>query len=124
MNSKFGFWFSLSKNPSWKSWVGYAFESVCYKHIDQIRNALKIDPGSIAGTWRFAPKPKKRRAKVGQEGAQIDLLFDRPDNSITLCEIKCSEAPFAIDTLYAQMLQKNRKFFSSKREQKNSFSLL
>ena len=57
----------------------YAFESICYKHIDQIRHALNIDPGSIVGTWRYAP-----RAKDDQKGAQIDLLFDRPDGAITI----------------------------------------
>ena len=43
-----GFWLSQSKQTSLERMVWYAFESVCYKHIDQIRHALKIDPGSIA----------------------------------------------------------------------------
>lgn len=101
-----GFWTSQSKLPAWKIWAGYAFESICYKHIDQIRHALKIDPGSIAGTWRYSP-----RAKDDQEGAQVDLLFDRPDGIITLCEIKCSDNLFAIDKSYAQDLQKKMDIF-------------
>jgi hypothetical protein len=101
-----GFWLSLSNQPSWKVWAGYAFESTCYKHIAQIRKALKIDPGATAGTWRFVPK-----AKSQEEGSQIDLLFDRLDGSITLCEIKHSDKPFAIDKSYAQEIMKKMEVF-------------
>lgn len=101
-----GFWMSQSSLPSWKIWAGLSFESICYKHIDQIRRALNIDPGASAGTWRFAPKSKE-----AQDGAQIDLLFDRVDGAISLCEIKCSDSPFAIDKSYAQELMKKMEIF-------------
>lgn len=100
-----GFWLSQSQQPSWRSWEGYAFESVCYKHIHQIRRALNIDPGALAGSWRYNPRTKD------EEGAQIDLLFDRPDNAITLCEIKCSSEPFAIDKNYANILRRKERIF-------------
>lgn len=100
-----GFWLSLSQRPAWKSWAGLAFESICYKHIDQIRIGLKLDPGSIAGTWRYNPYKKD------QEGAQIDLLFDRPDGVITICEIKHTDSPFALDKIYTQSLLKKMEVF-------------
>jgi hypothetical protein len=100
-----GFWMSQSSRPAWKSWAGLAFESICYKHIDQIRKALKIDPGAIAGTWRYFPKSDD------EEGVQIDLLFDRPDGVITLCEIKCSDQPFSIDKSYAHELLRKKEVF-------------
>jgi AAA+ ATPase superfamily predicted ATPase len=100
-----GFWVSQSKQPSWKSWEGYAFEAICYKHIAQIRRALKIDPGATVGTWRYISRSKT------EEGAQIDLLFDRLDNTITICEIKCSDSPFSIDKAYAQALLKKMDVF-------------
>ena len=100
-----GFWLSLSNQPTWRAWAGYAFESTCYKHINHIRKALKIDPGATAGTWRFVPK-----ANQG-DGAQIDLLFDRLDGAITLCEIKYSDKPFAIDKSYAQEILKKMEVF-------------
>src|ERR1700733_9114429 len=53
-----GFWTSQANQPAWKIWAGLSFESICYKHIDQIRKALNIDPGATVGTWRFSPKPK------------------------------------------------------------------
>jgi len=112
-----GFWISQSKQPSWKSWEGYAFESICYKHIAQIRRALKIDPGATVGTWRYAPRTKT------EEGAQIDLLFDRLDNTITICEIKCSENPFSIDKVYAQALLKKMEIFRKQSRTKKQLFL-
>lgn len=115
-----GFWLSLCQRPNWKSWAGYAFESICYKHIVQIRHALKIDPGAHPNTWRYVPRTKSK-----DEGAQIDLLFDRPDNSITICEIKCSDTPFAIDKSYAQELRRKLDVFKKQtRIQKQLFLVM
>lgn len=112
-----GFWLSLSQRSSWKSWAGISFESICYKHIDQIRLALKLDPGSIAATWRYRPRNKK------EMGAQIDLLFDRPDEAITICEIKCSQNHFAIDKAYAQELLKKIDVFRKQTRTKKQLFL-
>jgi AAA+ ATPase superfamily predicted ATPase len=100
-----GFWLAQSNQSGWKSWAGYAFESICYKHLDQIRRSLKIDPGAHVGTWRYSPRKKEK------DGAQIDLLFDRMDGAITICEIKNSESPFVIDKSYAQQLTKKIDVF-------------
>lgn len=111
-----GFWLSLSHQSSWEAWAGYAFESICYKHINQIRRALHIDSGARVGTWRYSSKIKE------EKGAQIDLLFDRLDGAITLCEIKCSENPFAIDKPYYQeLLQKVEIFKKQTRTKKQIF---
>lgn len=50
------YWMHQSTQQTWKIWAGLAFESICYKHIDQIAKALKIPPGSAIGTWRYVPK--------------------------------------------------------------------
>lgn len=113
-----GFWLSLSSQPSWKAWAGYAFESTCYKHINQIRRALHIDAGAHVGTWRFSP-----RAKESQEGAQIDLLFDRQDGIISVCEIKCSENAFAIDKSYYQELMRKMDVFKKQTRTKKQLFL-
>lgn len=93
-----GYWDSIQNSALWWNWAGYAFEAVCYKHIQQIRNALHISASAIAASWRYSPR------KEGEQGAQIDLLFDRNDGIITLCEIKHTEQPFAIDKAYAKNL--------------------
>ncbi len=113
-----GFWVLQSQRPSWKTWAGYAFESICYKHIAQISHALKISPGATIGTWRFVP-----RSKNDGEGTQIDLLFDRPDGAITICEIKCSDQPFAIDKAYSQVLTKKVEVFRKQTRTKKQLFL-
>lgn len=100
------YWEIVSKTPAWYAWSGYAFEAVCYKHIQNIQKALHIPEGSSATTWRYsAPK------KTDESGVQIDLLFDRPDNTITLCEIKHSYGPFVIDKEQAQELIKKKETY-------------
>lgn len=86
-----GYWDGLSKSPAWKSWSGLAFEAVCFKHITLIREALSISVMANIGSWRYSTKDKE------DQGAQIDLLFDRDDDVITICEIKYTEDPFEID---------------------------
>jgi uncharacterized protein len=113
-----GFWLSLSSQSSWKAWAGYAFESTCYKHINQIRRALHIDSGAHVGTWRYSP-----RTKGSQEGAQIDLLFDRQDGVITICEIKCSDNQFAIDKFYYQELVRKMEVFRKQTRTKKQLFL-
>jgi AAA+ ATPase superfamily predicted ATPase len=101
-----GNWEAMQNTPEWNSWLGYAFESVCYKHISAIRKALSISSGAMASAWRYAPlKGTKRR------GAQIDLLFDRKDNSITICEIKYSDKPFTLTKDYVDVLNRKMTVF-------------
>jgi hypothetical protein len=112
-----GYWVSKAQTPSWKSWAGLAFEAVCHKHVAQIREALAIDPGAQAVSWRHQPRSKK-----GLGGAQIDLLFDRPDGAITICEIKHSDRPFLIDNDYAQVIERKIEIYKQQtRTKKQTF---
>lgn len=104
-----GYWLEQSKSSSFKAWCGYAFESVCYRHIAQIRRKLNLMPSALPYGWKFVPKQKS-----DDNGAQIDLLFDRNDNAITICEIKCTEEPFVIDKQYAEKLNKKIAIFEEK----------
>jgi AAA+ ATPase superfamily predicted ATPase len=94
-----GYWDDRCKSASWNSWSGYAFEAICYKHIENIRKALKIPVSADFGTWRYSPQKKSN-----ENGAQIDLLFDRDDGVVTICEIKYSDTQFVIDKKYASNL--------------------
>lgn len=118
-----GYWLAQAERPSWKSWSGLAFESICYKHLDQIQNALKIDPGADCGTWRYSPRKSGGKEGTQKEGAQIDLLFDRLDGVINICEIKCSDSPFSIDKSYAQNLQKKIEVFRKQTRTKKQLFL-
>lgn len=103
------YWETKADSAAWKSWAGYAFESICYKHIANIRKALKISPDAKVGSWCFTPRKHHK-----EEGAQIDLLFDRNDGTITLCEIKYSKEPFVIDKQCAKDLMRKVNVFKSK----------
>ena len=82
----------------------------------EIVTALKIKGGSIVSTWRFIPR------KHLATGAQIDLLIDRNDNAITICEIKYTNDPFIIDKRYAQdLLRKIDVFRKHTRTEKQIF---
>lgn len=112
-----GYWLAKQKNTGFDSWAGYAYEAICYKHINQIRKKLHISPSAEIGTWRYVP-----RKKEVDEGAQIDLLFDRDDSAITICEIKYTGKPFIIDKPYAKkLLNKVKVFKEQTRTQKQIF---
>jgi AAA+ ATPase superfamily predicted ATPase len=100
-------WIDQSQRPSYYAWSGYAFEAVCLKHIDSIIHALKIRAASV-GSWRFIPRKK------AENGAQIDLVIDRNDNAITLCEIKYTANPFVIDKQSNEKLKHKIAIFKKK----------
>ena len=95
-----GTWIKLSASPSWRSWSGTAFESVCLKHIREIKKALGVlGVYTEESAWRYVPGKD-------QPGAQIDLLIDRRDQCISLCEMKFSTSEFIIDKNYAAELER------------------
>lgn len=100
-------WEQLSLSSGYKAWSGYAFEAVCYKHVAGIKRALSLDRISCrVGNWRYVPKIKSTTS-----GAQIDLIFDRIDNVISLCEIKYCNSGFTFDKQIMQDLQKKQNIF-------------
>lgn len=105
--SRRGFWLDAVDSPGRHAWEGVAFERVCLWHERQIRSALGISGvSSTLGSWRSAEK--------GPGGAQIDLLIDRRDGVVNVCEMKFSESPFAITADYADNLR--NKITTFKRE--------
>lgn len=100
------YWEILSTKPAWKAWSGYAYESICFKHISSIKKALHIPDGSDVSFWRHAPDKNEEGS-----GAQIDLIFDRPDNIVNLCEIKYCSSPFVIDKKYANHMLSREKIY-------------
>lgn len=102
-------WESIIKKPTWNAWTGYAFESICFKHIDHIIKALGLDYiQTNCSNWQY--QPRKKTAE--DEGAQIDLVFDRDDGCVTLCEIKYCEKPYLLTKDYVQALQKKEDVFN------------
>ncbi|MFZ0564584.1 MAG: ATP-binding protein [Chlamydiales bacterium] len=101
------YWEKISNTSAKSIWSGFAFETVCYKHIDQIGQSLGLNNIAYStGSWRLIP-PKKSKDK----GAQIDLLFDREDGVITLCEIKYRDKKYALDKANAKSLDNKKELF-------------
>ncbi len=94
-----GYWAHAKETGAWKAWAGYAFESICYQHLSEIRKALKLNPMAIPHAWQY-----KSKNGSTEKGAQIDLLFDRRDAAITVCEIKFTELPFTLNKQEADNL--------------------
>lgn len=92
-------WLALSQTQRYKSWAGYAFESICIKHLQQIKQAL-----GIGGVYSFAAT-FYQKGNDEQDGAQIDLVLDRQDGIINLFEIKFSNTAFEITKDYAEKLR-------------------
>lgn len=111
-----GVWQSFSTGQSWKSWSGVAFERICLKHIPQIKKAIGIAAvHTEESVWRHITKTGK--------GAQIDLLLDRKDFVINICEMKYSESEFVIDKTYAGELENKRDVFKQGTATKKSLFL-
>jgi hypothetical protein len=99
-------WLQLRSTPRWNTWSGFAFENVCLKHVPQIKTALGIAAlQTESSAWRHRSESKERK------GAQIDLLIDRNDGIINLCEMKYSKAPFSITKKYAEELRSKQQVF-------------
>ena len=101
------FWEMKTHSAGWNAWAGYSFEMVCFKHLENIKKALKIPDDSNVLTWRYVAKEKNGN----DQGAQIDLLFDRQDGVVSLCEIKYSQDAFKIDKEYARNLKNKEEIY-------------
>lgn len=112
-----GVWQKISAGSSWKIWSGFAFESICLKHTGQIKNSLGIAAVSTEeSVWRYNPGK-------GEYGAQIDLLIDRKDSCINICEMKYSLSEFTIDKAYASELKTKLDVFKTRTKTRKSLFL-
>jgi hypothetical protein len=112
-----GTWQKIAAGQSYNSWSGFAFETVCQKHVPQIKAALGIEAVlTEASAWRYHPKK-------GDTGAQVDLLLDRRDQTINLCEIKFSYEAFVIDKRYDMELERKINVFRTQTETKKNVLL-
>ena len=97
------------------SWQGYTFELVCFTHIQQIKNALGISGiATSISTWR---------SKTDGDNTQIDLLIDRRDHIINVCEAKFSHEPYIIDKDYESKLLMRNAIFKSQTKTNKALSI-
>ena len=112
-----GTWVKFSTGSSYKSWSGSAFESICLKHLVHIKKALGIEMVyTEASVWRS-------KTEAGGKGAQIDLLIDRRDLCINVCEIKFSVNEFEITKAYADELRNKLNTFGKQTSSRKTIFL-
>ena len=108
-------WLSKIDNREYQAWTGYAFEQVCLYHTLEIKKALGIQGvDSKQYSWK---------STTTTEGAQIDLLIDRNDKTINLCEIKFASSEFIIEKKYDLNLRNKINAFKLETKTKKSIHL-
>ena len=102
------FWLHSANQPAVNVWRGLAFERICLLHIVQIKEAIGV--GGVLThvfAWRHSPDADCPR------GAQIDLLIERADRVVNVCEIKFTQKPYLITREYNERLYRKVAVFSS-----------
>lgn len=103
------FWSRSLTKPVYAAWSGLAFERVCLQHLPQIKAALGIaGVSSNAYSWIYRP------TETGETGVQIDMLIDRDDQVINLCEMKFSGDKYTITKQYDEELRHKACVFQLK----------
>jgi hypothetical protein len=117
-NSKDEHWWSNNMNShSVESWQGFSFETICMMHLNQIKQKLGISGiATSASSWRTLGKPST-------SGAQVDLVIDRSDRVINLCEMKFSVEPYTISKSYEELLRNRMALFRAETHTRKSLSI-
>lgn len=103
LTPKFDSWLTYINTPSYYSWTGHSFEILCLNNILAIKKVL-----GISGV---ATKEYSWKSKQSKNGAQIDLLIQRRDQVINVCEIKYTIGEFTINNEYEENLKNKLQTF-------------
>ncbi|MES2613955.1 MAG: ATP-binding protein [Bdellovibrionota bacterium] len=104
------YWNSIKSSPSYAAWSGYAFENLCYMHVEDIKKFLGIESIQVQiGNWSFIEKNR-----MNEKGAEIDLVFDREDDVVSLCEIKFYDKKIIFSKELSEKINYKRKIFIEK----------
>lgn len=112
-------WCNIIDSPSHRAWSGYAFEQLCLHHIDKVKQKLGIN-GVATNVCSWIQKADSAKNIMG---GQIDLVLDRRDQIINLCEIKYSIAPYDITPAYMKKLIERRELFRNATSTKKALHL-
>ncbi|SCX95476.1 AAA family ATPase [Butyrivibrio sp. INlla14] len=106
------FWTNLGNTGKKNAWSGYAFEQVCLHHIQQIKQKLGIS-GILSNAYAWSSKAYTDKDGNEWDGGQIDLIIDRNDNVMNLCEMKYSSDEYTIDKAYSDKIRKRTSSFKN-----------
>lgn len=109
------FWSDVQETPRLNGWRGYAFEQLCLQHLPAIKQALGIaGVATNAFAWR---------SRVADPGAQIDLVVDRADRVVNICEIKFAKYEFSINKAYHNALLNKLAAFQNETKTRSNLHL-
>lgn len=112
------FWSHSYGSAAKLAWAGLTFEQVCKDHINQIKRRLGIS-GVLSEESSWYTK-----GEADHDGAQIDLLIDRRDHVIDICEIKYSDKEYLIDKRYDLSLRNKREVFRRTTENRKTLQIV
>lgn len=109
------FWQNNLLSPSLNAWREFTFESLCFYHIKQIKQALGISGVSTeCSPWK---------SRKESEGAQIDMVIDRADHVINICEMKFADDEYAITASYDKTLRHKLTLFREENKCRDTLHL-
>ena len=111
------YWSSLSNSAVRNVWNGLSFERVCLDHTAQLKKSLGIS-GVLSNEYAWRSNSKD------QENVQIDLVLDRRDKVIDLCEMKFWNDIFTIDKDYDTALRRKKNTFIAQTKTRNSVRII
>ena len=92
------YWMHHLKESEISAWRGIAFEEVCMQHIAQIKQALHVGGVSSRESSLII------RADGEHEGMQIDLIINRADDVVNVCEMKFCKAEYTVTKSYSEKI--------------------
>ncbi len=109
------YWQNHLNTSDLHTWQGIAYERVAMHHIEPIKKALGID--------RIGVEYYAWRSKYSTPASQIDLLLDRADGIVNLCEIKYSQGEYSIKEDEEKKLNTRQRNFISETESRQAIRL-
>ena len=109
------FWSSSQNSSMYHTWIGLSFELLCLNHVEKIKQALGISGvQALVCSWR---------SNLSEKGVQIDLLIDRKDETVNICEMIFYNGPFEISKEYEEKLQEKIRVFAEETKTRKSLIL-
>ena len=110
------FWSNSLNSPRYRAWSGFSFEMLCLNHLQQVKEALGISGVQCrACSWLSKNDSEK--------GAQIDLLIDRADRTVNLCEMKFAQSEYEVTKADADNLARKLESFIAETKTRKSVVL-
>ncbi len=83
------YWAHHINTPEINTWMGLTYERICMAHIPQIKRALRIDGiSTLSYSWR---------SKTTLPAVQIDIIIERADRIVNVCEVKYSQDEYELN---------------------------